>query len=293
MRFSTEPLIGEEVEFQSRDHTTLRGVVLRHKSTEHKGSVLFCHELNGTRLSVSPYVNNLAEAGFDVFTFDFRNHGKSDFTFLGQPTPWVTSTDMEDVQAAIDFLVSRSNAAQPAADSEKIGIFGFGKGAAVALCAAGSDERVNSVVLDAPMAESALFDINCRELLSKAMRLSRRRSSRFLSFVGRAILYSLACPVISVVYAWRRFVIGMWFGCRFIDPRSYAKKVQQPVMVVHSNADASVRADQIQAFCHRMAQRPQLWFVSDKERVQGSGVPDSCARQVARFFTEAAAFSGR
>ncbi len=245
--------------------------------------MLFCHELNGTRQSVTPYVNSLVESGFEVLAFDFRNHGKSDSSYKGQPTPWVTTADMEDVQAAIDFLVSRST------DGAAIGIFGFGKGAAVAFCASGKDSRVHSIVLDAPMPESTLFDINCRELLMKSLRLSRRRSSHFWTFCVRAILYAIACPFISLGYAWRRFVFGIWFGCRFVDPRSYVKKVHQPLMVVHSKANSAARADQIQAFCHRMTKRPLFWFVSERERGPLGGVPESCSRQVARFFEESLA----
>ncbi len=288
LRFPSMPLKGEEVEFQSHDRTILRGVLLSHRGPLRKGSVLFCHELNGTHLSVTPYVDSLVEAGFDILTFDYRNHGKSDFTYKNQPTPWVTSTDMADVRAAIDFLVSRTHNSSADDAQAGVGIFGFGKGAAIALCAAGSDERVHSVVLDAPMPESALFDINCREILTKSLRLSQRRSSRFLTFCARAVLYSLACPFLSLMYAWRRFVFGVWFGCRFVDPRAFAKKVQQPVMVVHSHTESAARADQIQAFCHRMTKRPRFWSVSEKERLSSGGVPDSCSQQVARFFKESA-----
>jgi pimeloyl-ACP methyl ester carboxylesterase len=285
-RFANQPLDGEEVEFQSRGKITLRGTFLRHKSGVRKGSVLFCHEFNGNQLSVSPYAEQLVNWGFDVLTFDFRNHGKSDFDYHIQTTPWITTTDMDDVRAAITYFCSR-----PETDSQGIGIFGLGKGANIALCAAGTDQRVRAIVLDAPMPENRLFNRNCREIFFKSVRqssrISRRRIILLVPLFFRALLYSVTCPVISFFYAWRRFILGIWYGCRFVNPNPLLKHVHQPMMIVHGHIDTITRADQIQAFCDRMAVRPKLWLVSAKDRNRYGSISDDCSRQVARFFEEA------
>ncbi|MDR0335621.1 MAG: alpha/beta hydrolase [Planctomycetaceae bacterium] len=283
---STQPLNGEEIEFQSHEKITLRGTFLRHKSDIRKGSVLFCHEFNGNQMSISPYVEQLVNGGFDVLTFDFRNHGKSDFDYHTQTTPWITTTDMDDVRAAITYFCSR-----PETDSQGIGIFGLGKGANIALCAAGTDQRVRSIVLDNPMPENRLFNRNCREILLKSIRqssrISRKRTALWVSLFFRALLYAVTCPVVSLFYTWRRFILGFWYGCRFVNPSPFLKNVRQPIMIVHGQIDTMTRADQIQAFCDRMTVRPKLWLVSAKDRDCYEKISDDCSRQVARFFAEA------
>jgi alpha-beta hydrolase superfamily lysophospholipase len=286
LRFSTQPLDGEEVEFWSDNKIMLRGTLLSHRSDIRKGNVLFCHEFNGNQMSISPYLDQLRNQGFDVMTFDFRNHGKSDFDYHIQATPWITTTDMDDVQAAITYLCSR-----PETDPQGICIFGLGKGANIALCAAGTNHQVRSVVLDAPMPENRLFHKNCREILLKSIRqsarISRRRIFLVASLFFRALIYSVTCPIISFVYAWRRCILGFWYGCRFVNPAPLVKNVHQPIMIVHGHVDTMTRADQIQAFCDRMAVRPKLWLVSAKDRNRYGSISEDCSKQVARFFEEA------
>ena len=40
--------------------------------------IVYCHEYLSDRWSYHPYVDHLRDLGFDLFTFDFRNHGESD-----------------------------------------------------------------------------------------------------------------------------------------------------------------------------------------------------------------------
>jgi hypothetical protein len=60
-------------------------------------------------------------------------------------------------------------------------------------------------------------------------------------------------------------------------------------MIVHGHIDTIIRADQIQAFCDRLAVRPKLWLVSAKDRDQFGSISDDCSCQVARFSEEATA----
>lgn len=282
LRKFEHPLQGEEVEFQSTGRVTLRGTFIRHQASQRRGTIVFCHELNGSRLSISPYVESLVEKGFDILTFDFRNHGGSEATHCGYPTPWVTTADMDDVQAALRYLYSRSEL-----EIDGVSIFGLGKGATVALCVAGSDPRVKSVVLDAPMPEDRLFDKNCWEVFVKSVRLSRHKTTLLVSLLFRALLYTITCPAVSLLYAWRRFMLGLWFGCHFVNPWPLVKKVKQPIMIVHGYVDSLTRADQIQSFCDRMATRPKLWIVSSAHRDALGTISEDCSRSVARFFEEA------
>ena len=258
---------------------TLCGTYFSTPQEQRRGVLLFCHELNGNRHNVVPFLDQLLDSGFDLLTFDFRNHGQSGKTLYGQPTPWVTQSDLEDVKAAVDYLISRNG-------GEEISIFGLGKGATIALCVAGSDSRVKSVVLDAPIPENRLFEKNCWELFAKAVRSPRRSFRLSASLFFRAVLHSLTCPVAALYFAWQRFVLGMWYGCRFVNPRPLAKRVRQPMMIIHGHADSKTRADQIQAFCDRLPTRPRLWIVPASSREGHGQIDEECSSQVARFFVE-------
>ena len=66
--------------------------------------MVFCHELGGDRWGAGGYAGELRNSGFDIFTFDFRNHGLSDSLPGYQPMPWLTEYEMADVQAAVDYV---------------------------------------------------------------------------------------------------------------------------------------------------------------------------------------------
>lgn len=285
LRNSLEPLSGEDVQFESTEKITLRGKFLPKTGERDNGTILFCHELNGSCLNIGPYVKSLTESGFNILTFDFRNHGSSDSSHYRQSSPWVTTSDLDDAKAAIDYLCTQRNV-----DPNEIGVFGLGKGATVALCLAGLDDKVKSVVLDAPMAESRLFQRDCWQALVKSTRLSRRSGSKFFSLFMKAVLYSVSCPFVALALAWKRFILGLWFDCRFVNSWSIIKNVRQPIMIVHGYADSNVRPNQIQAFCDRMPTRPTLWFAANEkvstDRFPATPIPEDCCQKVARFLQE-------
>jgi pimeloyl-ACP methyl ester carboxylesterase len=295
---------GDEVEFVSADGVTLRGLFVAGKNETKRGTVLFCHELNGDRSNIAPYVDALISEGFNIFTFDFRNHGKSDFHVKDYHVPWLTAADMFDVSAAIEYVCSRENCNDSfqmndwvkSKNNEKgIGIFGLGKGATVALCAAGSDSRVKSLVLDTPITESKLFNKNCWQALVKSVRLSRRRTALSFSVLilfFQAILYSMKQPVSAIYHSWRRYVLGLWYDCNFINVEPIIRNVNQPIMIVHGHVDTKIRPHHIRAFCDRMPQRPKLWMTTKPQNKntpknnRTKNISDNCRKSVADFFSE-------
>ncbi|MCJ7791427.1 MAG: dienelactone hydrolase family protein [Dehalococcoidia bacterium] len=78
----------------------------------------------------------LVEKSMAAFMFNFRGVGGSQGSF-GDGI-----AEQEDVAAAISWIIS-----QPEVDSERVGLSGYSFGAAVALPAAGTDDRVRAVAL--------------------------------------------------------------------------------------------------------------------------------------------------
>jgi len=67
----------EDVNFQSADGTKLHGWFLKAKSTKPKGTVVFSHGNAGSLGHHLGFVMWMAEAGYQVFMYDYRGFGKS------------------------------------------------------------------------------------------------------------------------------------------------------------------------------------------------------------------------
>ena len=258
-------LDGESIEFSTKDGFTLKGSYFACNTPAPQGVIIYCHEFNGSRWGISSHVDFINDSGFDVFSFDMRNHGESRIKHEHIPTPWVTKNDLTDVHAAIDYVAERNLAIE----NFKIGLFGVSKGATVAACVAGIDLRVSSVVLDSPAPEGRLFEQNCWTTLTKVRRRWGTIFSRKYAFLFiKAILFSVACPFYMLITAWWRWILGFWCGCRFVSTRLLVRLAHQPIFIIHGKNDVFCRLDQIHAFCHRMRRRPTVWVVSDSAHGQ-------------------------
>lgn len=151
--FETKPLFlahsvkpqsdGEEVVLSPTPDRKLRGTYFKHTSGNRRGVLLFAHEFSANRWLFEPYIGFLREDGFDIFTFDFCNHGDSDPVKGYEPLQWVTAHEELDVLTAIDYLKKRNDA-----DPRGIGIFGVSKGGGSVIAAASKDPYVRAVVTD-------------------------------------------------------------------------------------------------------------------------------------------------
>lgn len=132
----------ERVEFAAPGGRKLVGGYVRSSGSPRRGVILFCHEYTADRWLFDEYVGYLTDDGFDIFSFDFCNHGESDAIPGYDPLQWVTEHEVQDVRAAIAYLRSR-----PDAPSE-IGIFGVSKGGGAAIMAASRQAFIKAVATD-------------------------------------------------------------------------------------------------------------------------------------------------
>ena len=70
--------------------------------------IVYCHEYLSDRWSFHPYVDHLRDLGYDIFTFDFRNHGASDRDPGYAPLQWTTDHEVRDLRAALAYLRTRA-----------------------------------------------------------------------------------------------------------------------------------------------------------------------------------------
>jgi pimeloyl-ACP methyl ester carboxylesterase len=123
----------EEVAFPAGDGLTLHGVWIPAKASER--AVVILHGHGGSMdwdIQRAPYFH---KAGFNVFLFDFRAHGRSDgslatFGYL----------ERQDVVGAVAYLKSRG--------VQNIGLLGFSYGGMASMLAAPLCPEVKAVVSD-------------------------------------------------------------------------------------------------------------------------------------------------
>lgn len=283
---------GESVNFTTLDHLNLRGTWFHQKSDgPHRGTVLYLHELNGNRWSVLPFLEKLRCDGFDIFTFDQRGHGESDTFEKFHQTPWVTPLDLEDITSAVDFISSREkqdvskNSGTDTAMRANIGVFGLGKGATLALCCASLDDRVGAVVMDSPAPEDRLYEKNCyHSFMKSGTILASRRFTMFVTLMVKSLVFLVACPFFTLFSAWRRFMMSLWCGGKFVNTWSIVKKIRKPIMILHGDMVSCVSLAQIHAFSHRMKIRPKIWFTR-KSSADDSSNDEAIAKQLSFFFS--------
>jgi len=135
----------EAVTFASRvDGFCLKGWLI--KAPNNRQTIIFAHGYGKNRLQedvpLLPIVQALVNKGYNVLMFDFRNSGESagKLTSLGQ-------YEVRDLLGAVDFVRSRQDL------SQKIVLFGFSMGAAVAIMAGAQELTVAAVIADSPFAD--------------------------------------------------------------------------------------------------------------------------------------------
>jgi fermentation-respiration switch protein FrsA (DUF1100 family) len=138
---------GEEVWFPTADGLTLHGWYLPTTSPPRRGVIVFGLEFGSACEACLPYCQHLIANGFDVFTFEPRNQGRSEAMPGYDPMQWVTEFEVADFRAAVAYLRSR-----PDAPPHGIGLYGISRGASAGLLAAAKDRYLCCFVTDGAFA---------------------------------------------------------------------------------------------------------------------------------------------
>lgn len=260
---------GEPVEFQTRDGLTLHGDYYRTHSLRRAGVVVFCHEFLGNRHSAHPYADSLLDAGFDLFTFDFRAHGESDSEPGVDPIQWVSDRDKRDLKAALKYLRTRDDR-----DPAGVALFGVSRGGGVALCLAAADPTVWAVATDGafPTHETMLsYVLRWAEIYVGNMSFWRRLPRclfAFAAWAGRMRAQS---------NLHRRFPMV---------ERAAAGLGPRPWLAIHGARDAYIGPDIARDLVSRATGPAELWLVPDaKHNRCREVVPELYRERLTRFYT--------
>jgi len=266
-----QPIHGEIVRFRSFDGTSLRGMHIHTPNRKAvKGTIVFCHEYGSDMYSCARYTRPLIEAGFDVFTFDYRGHGQSSHTPKYKPLQWPSDKELGDTLGACAYVESCLEAeGRP----RQIGLFGISRGAGSGLLAAANDPNIKAVLCDGAFAtDTTLTSLMKRwaYIFAKVKLVYEHHPDWFWSLM----LWLMMIP------AQRRL------GCRYPSVRKALRDMQpRPILFIHGQKDSYIREEQTRLL-HGDAPEPKyLWIAESAKHNQSVIVhPQLYAQRTTAFF---------
>ena len=259
---------GEDVTFPNRDGLTLAGTYLKSRTARRTGVIVFCHEYLSDRWGVLPYADHLRDHGFDLFCFDYRNHGKSETVPGYSPLQWVTDYEVTDVQAALAYVKSRDDA-----DPAGVGLFGISRGGGSALCAAAKDPGVWGVVTDGAFPTRSTME-------SYVTRWAE-------IYVSNPHFWKLMPKGVFHFICWAgRVRTQRKLGCHYPDVETAVKRMApRPWLAIHGQKDAYIGVSIAQTLFAYAGEPKELWVVpTAKHNRCREKEPAAYAERVAGFF---------
>lgn len=237
---------GEPVAFAAADGLPLAGSYFRARTAGRAGVMVYCHEFLSDRWSYRPYIDHLRDLGFDVFTFDFRNHGESGSEPGYDPMHWASDREVRDLRAALAYLRTRSDR-----DPAGYGLFGVSRGGTTALLVTPEEPDVWGVVTDGAfptIGTMMAYILRWAELYIRTQVIRDaipRWLYRILARSGR-----------------RRSERGR--GCRFPDlEKAVGRLAPRPWLAIHGDRDTYISPEIVaELFEHGDGPR-ELWLVPE------------------------------
>ncbi len=259
---------GEDVTFPNSEGLTLAGTYLKARTDRRVGVIVFCHEYLSDRWGVLPYADHLRDHGFDLFCFDYRNHGRSEVVPGYNPLQWVTDYEVTDVRAALAYVKSRDDA-----DPAGVGLFGISRGGGSALCAAAKDPGVWGVVTDGAFPTRGTME----------------------AYVTRWAEIYVSNPHFWKVMPKGIFQFLCWAGrvrtqkklvCRYPDVETAVRRLApRPWLSIHGQKDAYIGVGIARALFAYAGEPKELWIVAAaKHNRCREKEPVAYAERVAGFF---------
>jgi uncharacterized protein len=259
----------EDVSLRTPDGVTLRGCYLRGRGPR-RGVILFGLEFGSNRWSCGAYCERLRDAGYDVFAYEPRNQGESERDPGYEPLQWVTDKDLTDARAAVQYLKAR-----PDADPRGLGVFGISKGGSLGLMLASEDRAIRCVATDGAYATYTTVVPFMRRFVaiySPHKRIQRWLPDLFYGFIGWSGIKRVAE---------KRKVSFPWL-------ESAAKRVTQPVLMIHGGGDTYIKPEMARTVFLKLAtplEDKDFWLVSKAKHNQAPHVaPVEYPRRLVQFF---------
>ncbi len=263
-----EPPGGEVVTFMSRDGRSLRGMFVdRPADLPDRGTVIFCHEFGSDMYSAGRYGRSLIDAGYTVFSFDFRSHGGSSTPRDYEVRPWPSHHEVNDVLAALYYVAGRRDV-----EERGVGILGISRGASAAVVAAALDPRIRCLALDSVFSTDYSLDHFIRRwaLIFANIDLSDREPT-------------LGCRLVRAISL---LYVELKLRCRFPSARKALMRLDRvPALFIVGERDAYVRPEYQQHLYDVKVGEKEIWVCPKAKHNQAVATePETYARTLVSFF---------
>jgi len=263
------PPEGEIVTFPSLEGRRLRGMFIeRPAGVPDRGTILFCHEYSADMLSAGRYASGLVQAGYTVFTFDFRGHGASFTPSHYEPRYWPSNYEVHDILAAIAYVKSQRNLGKTG-----LGILGVSRGASAALLAAALNTDIRCLAVDGAYSTDCSIDGLVKRWIQIFARVDLARADRTMT-------------VNRLFRALVMFYVELKCRCRFPSTRRALAKLESvPVLFIHGQRDAYVPVEQARALFDEKPGDKDIWICPNAKHNQAVATdPDTYNAKVLAFF---------
>jgi pimeloyl-ACP methyl ester carboxylesterase len=236
---------GQSVHFLTADNRKLAGTYLEANTETRTGVLVYCHEFLSDRFSYRPYIDHLRDLGFDLFTFDFRNHGESEVEPAYAPLHWASDREVIDLQAALAYLRTREDR-----DPAGFGLFGVSRGGTTALLVTASERDVWAVITDGAFPTRGTM-----------IAYMKRWAEVFVTsqFLRKIIPHSLYGS-----FAWLGRRQSERRGCHFPNIEAAVKRIgPRPWLLIHGQRDSYIAPRIAQDLFARAREPKEIWLVPD------------------------------
>lgn len=266
-------LEGKPVAFRAFDGHALQGMLLHgDPQRARRGMIVFAHEYGSNAYSCSRYCRPLLEAGYDVFTFDFRGHGQSGGEEGYKPRQWASDRELADMLGAIAFV---EDYLERHDYPREIGLFGISRGGAAAILASVDVGSVKAILTDGAFSSDSTLEYLMQRWVS--------------IFAKVRLIYENHPPVFWRFLRWLTFrECRRRFNCRYPSVRKAIGRIPAtPIFFVHGERDSYIPVAQSQMLYDLAGEKKYLWIVPRAKHNQCViQAPQEYARRTVRFFDQ-------
>ncbi|MCP4592925.1 MAG: alpha/beta fold hydrolase [bacterium] len=262
---------GEPVDFRALDGHRLWGMLIRGDATQPaRGMIIFATEFKSAAGSCARYCTPLVEAGFDVFSFDFRGHGQSADEEGYRPRQWPSDREVSDMLGAIAYV---EDYLERSGRPPEVALFGISRGAGAAILAAQSVPNIKAIITDGAFSSDS------------TMEYFMKRWAKIFARVR--VVYENHPPVFWRFLRWRLFrACGRRFNCTYPSVRkALAGLGSVPILLIHGEKDSYIPVAQTQMLYDCADDPKYMWIVPRAKHNQSVVVhPQEYAANTVHFF---------